>query len=405
MTYLEWDNLKESCNGEVCLFGAGYIGKNWGYDLINAAGIEVDFYCDNNIESGAVIRDGIQVRSIDYLYKNKDKTQIFLTVSDQYQKVIMEQLYKKGILNIIVVNYTLLAQILDSIDISDDESVKNRYHAIYNDIEYLKKKFENRMGYKLNFNNPITFNEKIQWLKVYNRRPEYTQMVDKYAVKEYVAEKIGFKYLIPTLGVWDSFDEINFNELPEKYVLKCTHDAGSIIIVDGKEKFDKAGAKRKLDIALSTNYFWLGREWPYKDVRQRIIAEKYMSSSSEMIDYKLLCFNGKVKTIFTCTERFGGEQLKVTFFDTRWNKMPFERHYPSSTKEIIKPFNFKLMIELAEILSKDIPFVRVDFYEIENRVYFGEITFFPGGGMEEFTPQGWDKTLGDWIELPEKTYI
>ncbi|MCM1154896.1 MAG: glycosyl transferase [Roseburia sp.] len=365
--------------------------------------MKVDFYCDNNVKPGTVIRDNIKVKDIEYLYQKKDRLQVFLTVSGQYQDMIIEQLYQQGISNVIVVDHVLLAQLLDSIDMSDDESVQRRYHAVYNDIVYLEKKFENRMGCKLNFDNPLTFNEKLQWLKVYNRRPEYIQMVDKYAVKEYVAEKIGAEYIIPTLGVWDSFEQINFEKLPQKYVLKCTHDAGSIVIVDGIKKFNKAEARRKLNTALGLNYFWMGREWPYKNVRRRIIAEKYMSESSEMIDYKFLCFNGKVKTIFTCTERFSGDQLKVTFFDTEWNRMPFERHYPASTRPILRPLNFKLMIELAEELSKGIPFVRVDFYEMENRVYFGEMTFFPGGGMEEFTPEKWDRILGDWITLPEKT--
>lgn len=402
MTYLEWESLKENCNGEICLFGAGFVGKNWGYDLINAAGMKVDFYCDNNIAQGRVIRDNIKVRSIEYLYQNKDKIQVFLTVSEQYQKAISEQLHRRGITNIIVVNQILLAQILDSIDASDDEAVKNRYHAIYNDEEYLDKRFENRLGYKLNLKDPETFNEKLQWLKIYNRRPEYVQMVDKFAVKEYVAKRIGAEYVIPILGAWDSFDDINFKELPDKYVLKCTHDAGSVIIVDGKQNFNKSEMKSKLDIALNTNYFWMGREWPYKYVRRRILAEKYMVQSSEMIDYKFMCFNGKVKIIFTCTERNGAEQLKVTFFDSEWNRMPFERHYPASTKVIEKPINLSLMIELAEKLSENIPFVRIDFYEIDYRVYFGEITFYPGGGMEEFTPFKWDRILGDWIILPKK---
>ena len=405
MTYIEWERLKENFNGEVCIFGAGYIGKNWGYDLIKISGMTVNFYCDNNIKPGSIIRDNIKVRSVEYLYQNKSKVQVFLTVSEQYQKAICEQLYQQGISNIIVVDHILLFQLLDSIDNSDDETVRHRYHILSNDSEYLEKKFETKLGYKLNLKDPKTFNEKLQWLKIYNRRQEYTQMVDKYMVKNYVAKRIGNEYVIPTLGVWDSFEQINFEKLPEKFVLKCTHDAGSIIIADGKEKLNKAEVKKKLDTALDINYFWLGREWPYKNVRRKIIAEKYMAGLSEMIDYKFMCFNGRVKIIFTCTERYNDGQLKVTFFDTNWNRMPFERHYPSSNKMIAKPLNFDLMIVLAEKLCKNIPFVRVDFYEINNRVYFGEITFFPGGGMEEFTPQKWDRILGEWIELPKTMSI
>lgn len=261
-----------------------------------------------------------------------------------------------------------------------------------------------RTKYKPDIRNPKTFNEKLQWLKIYNHNPEYTRLVDKYEVKRFVEEKIGKKYVIPTLGVWNSFDEIEFKKLPEQFVLKCTHDSGSVVIVEEKDKLDIKEVRNKLNKALNTNYFWSQREWPYKNVQRRIIAEKYICDSSKdgIKDYKFLCFNGVVKMIFTCTERYSKEGLKVTFFDNEWNRMPFERHYQSSNKVITKPKNLELMIELAQQMSQGIPFVRVDFYEIEFKVYFGEMTFFPGGGMEEFKPQEWDRILGDWIILPNK---
>lgn len=401
MTYLELENLAENDRDMICLFGAGAVGKGWGYDLVKAAGIKADFYCDNKVEQGTVVRDGIEVKDVTYLYQNKERVQVLLTVDIKHQKAILQQLQDHGIHKVIIIDFAVLAEILESIDVSGDDDVKKKYHILYDDIVFLRSRFEKRVGYKLDLENPITFNAKMQWLKIYNRKSEYTGMVDKYAVKEYVADRIGSEFVIPTLGVWDRFDEIDFAKLPGQFVLKCTHDSGSVVIVDGKSAFHIREAEERISRALRINYFWAGREWPYKNVPRRIIAEKYMADSSKMVDYKFMCFGGKVKSIFTCTERFHAEGLKVTFFDTKWKRMPFERHYPASTREIPKPENLLLMIELAEKLSTGIPFVRVDFYEIEGRVYFGEMTFFPGGGMEEFAPSEWDRTLGEWIELPK----
>lgn len=270
---------------------------------------------------------------------------------------------------------------------------------------FLKIKFKIKVGYKLNLKRPTTFNEKLQWLKLYDRRPEYTTMVDKYAVKKYVADKIGEQYVIPTLGVWDSFDEIDFDKLPNQFVLKCTHDSGGLAICKDKSTFDHEAAKKKINDSLNRNYYYSGREWPYKDVNPRIIAEKYMEDTqikiSSLNDYKLMCFNGKVRCTFVCSDR--KENLRITIFDNEWKRMPFGRYnHPASEEDISKPKNFDGMIELAEILSNDIPFVRVDFYEINGRIYFGELTFYPGAGFEEFSPGKWDRILGDWIELPTK---
>ncbi len=278
-------------------------------------------------------------------------------------------------------------------------AVLNRIGPILPDKLYLKLQFRARMGKKLNLKDPKTFNEKLQWLKLYDRKPEYTVMVDKYLVKKYVADKIGEEYIIPTIGVWDSADEIDFDKLPEQFVLKCNHNSGDVIICTDKSKLDIVETKEKLYKALKRDFYLAGREWPYKNVPRKIIAEKFMGGDSDegLSDYKLMCFNGKVRCSFVCSER--AEGLKVTFFDNDWMRLPFERHYPASNKEIAKPVNFSKMIELAEILSKDIPFVRVDFYEIKGKIYFGELTLYPGCGFEEFTPEEWDEKLGSWIIL------
>lgn len=271
--------------------------------------------------------------------------------------------------------------------------------------EYLKKLFKFRMKETLDLQNPISFNQKLQWLKLYDRRPEYTDFVDKYKVKEIIDCKLGKGYTIPTIGVWNHFDEIDFNDLPEQFVLKCTHDSGGVVICKSKTKFNFSAAKYKLESSLSKNYYTMSREWPYKNVPPRIIAEPYMvnGTDNELKDYKIMCYNGEAKCVFTCTDRYSEKGLKVTFFDMNWNKMPFKRHYPIDNNYIPKPSSFNQMIEFSQILSKGIPFVRVDFYEINRKPYFGEMTFYPGAGMEEFTPREWDDILGSWISLPDKT--
>lgn len=403
MTYYELESMVY--NKEVCLFGGGILGKTRGYDDVIACGIKVNFYCDNNIAPGTVIRDGIEVRDIQYLYENKDRIQVFLTVGNRYRQPIIDQLKEHGIDNILIIQDDLfISQLLDSIDASDDEIIKQRYHAIYDDKEFLENQFKLRMGYQLDINNPKTFNEKLQWLKLYNRNPEYTRMVDKYEAKQFVEERIGSGYTIPTLGVWDMFDEIDFDKLPEQFVLKCTHDSGSIVIVDDIKNFDKEEARRTLSRALGINYFWLGREWPYKNVKRRIIAESYLSNlaEKELIDYRFFCFDGRVKAIFVDFDHALNHIGKRNIYSSDWEYIPLSVHYPTEQKRVIeKPRYLEDMINIAEKLATSIPHVRVDFYIIDNRPLVGEITFFHACGMQKFIPQEWDEIFGDWITLPQ----
>lgn len=272
------------------------------------------------------------------------------------------------------------------------------------DKYFIRRAYRNMMGKELDLNNPQTFNEKLQWLKLHDRKKIYTKMVDKYEAKEYVASIVGEEYIIPTIGIYNSFDEIDFDKLPNQFVMKCTHDSGGNVVCKDKSKLDIEKAREKINASLKTNYYWVWREWPYKNVKPRIIIEPYLEDKkeTEIIDYKIMCFSGKAKLLFTCTERNTKNGLKVTFFDLDWNKLPFTRHYPASTKKIKKPKNFNKMIKFAEKLSKDNIFLRVDFYEINNKLYFGELTFYPGAGIEEFEPEIWDKKIGDLIELPKK---
>lgn len=254
----------------------------------------------------------------------------------------------------------------------------------------------------INFNNPKTFNEKIQWLKLNYRNEEYTKLVDKYRVKQYITKLIGEEYVIPTLGVWNNVDDIDFKSLPEKFVLKCNNDSGGIVICKNKKDFDEAKAKSFLKERLKNNGYWYGREWPYKNVKPCIIAEKYMedSISKDIKDYKFFCFNGSMEFFDIDIDRF--IEHRANYYDRNGNFLPFGKTYcpPDYTKKIEMPKNLDKMIELAETISHNTVLSRIDFYEIDGQVYFGEITFYPGFGFSPFTDEKWDYKLGDMIDLP-----
>lgn len=254
----------------------------------------------------------------------------------------------------------------------------------------------------INFNNPKTFNEKIQWLKLNYRNEEYTKLVDKYRVKQYITKLIGEEYVIPTLGVWNNVDDIDFKSLPEKFVLKCNNDSGGIVICKNKKDFDEAKAKSFLKERLKNNGYWYGREWPYKNVKPCIIAEKYMedSISKDIKDYKFFCFNGSMEFFDIDIDRF--IEHRANYYDRNGNFLPFGKTYcpPDYTKKIEMPKNLDKMIELAETISHNTVLSRIDFYEIDGQVYFGEITFYPGYGFSPFTDEKWDYKLGDMIDLP-----
>lgn len=269
---------------------------------------------------------------------------------------------------------------------------------------YLQMLYRRVFNKKLDLENPQGYNEKLFWLKLYDRRPEYTTMVDKYAVKQYVADRIGEEYVIPTLGVWNKPEDIEWEKLPDQFVLKCTHDSGGLVICRDKEKLDIQSAMKKLRKSLKTNYYKAGREWPYKNVPRRIIAEKYMEDKSvgELPDYKFFCFDGVVKALFIGTERGTGD-VKFDYYDADFNHLDLVQIHPMSGKDLPKPQHFEKMKELASKLSKGLPQVRVDFYNINGDIYFGELTFFHHGAVIPFHPESWDYTFGSWINLPHKT--
>ena len=268
------------------------------------------------------------------------------------------------------------------------------------DKMYLQLYYFPRFKRFCNFKNPVTYNEKLNWLKINDRNPLYNKLVDKYDVKEYVAGLIGEEYIIPTLGVWNSFDEIDFDKLPNQFVLKCTHDSEGLVICKDKSKLNKAEAKDKIETAMKFNFYYIGREWPYKDVKPRIIAEEYMEDhiDGELRDYKFFCFDGEPKAMFVASGRSKGE-TKFDYFDLEFNRLDIKQHYPNTKGDVRKPANFEKMIELAKVLSKNMPHVRVDFYEVDGRLYFGELTFYHFSGFMPFEPDKWDKIFGDWIRI------
>ena len=270
------------------------------------------------------------------------------------------------------------------------------------DEAFLKRKYKMIFQRELNLETPQTFNEKLQWLKLYNRRPEYTRMVDKQGVKQLVAEKIGQEYIIPTLGVWDSFDEIDFESLPEQFVLKCTHDSGGLVICRDKAKLDVEAARKKIQKSMRRNYYYSSREWPYKNVKPRIIAEVYMQDGQTLSlpVYKIFNFGGEPRIIQTIQNDKTKEET-IDYFDVDWNVLQMRQNFPNSNVPLARPEKLQEMLQLARELSKGFPFLRTDFYVINGRVYFSEYTFYSDSGLAKFYPEKWDKQLGDWILLSD----
>ena len=270
------------------------------------------------------------------------------------------------------------------------------------DEKYIKIKYKLEMNQKFNLKEPRTFNEKLQWLKLYDRKPEYTKMVDKYEAKKYVANIIGKKYIIPTLGVWDKFEDIDFTKLPNQFVLKPTHASGNVFICKNKDEIDYKKLKKTVQKWLKRNYYLVHREWPYKNVKPRIIAEEYMEDQiGELIDYKVYAFNGQCDYVMVCFDRIKGE-TKFIYYDKNWNiKKEFSKDgiKYGDTIKIEKPKNLGKMFEFAEILSKNIPFVRVDFYESNGNLYLGELTFYPSAGFDNTRTKDCQEYLDRALEI------
>ena len=275
----------------------------------------------------------------------------------------------------------------------------------WDDEKYIRSMYKIKVGKELNLDAPKTYTEKLQWLKLYDHRPEYTLLQDKYRVREYVAATIGDEYLIPLLGAWEDANDIDFNQLPDHFVLKCNHDCASVIICRDKSSFDIEQAKTKLNKCLGINYYSAGREWAYKDIKRKIIAEKYMQNGKEttLTDYKFFCFSGKAKMVLLASGEAHTNERRLDYFDMEFNPLPIKRGYMKESGRIYeKPEQFDQLIPLAEKLAQDFPFIRVDFYIVNKHPYFGEVALYPGSGFSEFSPCEWEERIGSWISLPQK---
>lgn len=285
-------------------------------------------------------------------------------------------------------------------------AIVSRTPSLWPDKIYLQILHWTVLGKKLHLDHPRLFSEKLQWIKLYDRRPLYTTLVDKIEVKQWVAERIGEEYIIPTLGVWDDPDEIDFDKMPNQFVLKCNHDSGGLSICKDKSSFDIAAAKEKLAKSLKRNYYLSGREWPYKNVKRRILAEAFLEDTAvkDLRDYKFFCFNGKPEFMYVASDRFKkDETLKYDFYDMQYTRLDItESNHDMSEHGIPKPVSFEEMKQLAEVLSKGLPEVRVDFYDVGGKIYFGEMTLFHDCGFLSFHPDKWNFVFGDLIQLPSK---
>lgn len=276
----------------------------------------------------------------------------------------------------------------------------NHHPRLFPDALFLRIVYYHITGERLHLKKPQKFNEKLQWLKLNDRREEYTALVDKFEVKKHVEKIIGNKYIIPTLAVYDRVEEIDFNALPDQFVLKCTHDSGGVVICKDKKTFDRQAAIDVLRDGLSKNFYLYSREWPYKNVVPRIIAEKYLvdESGKELKDYKIFCFEGEPKIVQVDYDRFSNHRRIL--FDTDWNRLPFTLGFPTDWECLIpRPKGLEEMLDVARQLSKGIPHVRVDLYNIGGEIFFGELTFYHGSGLEKFTPESWNVKFGNWIKI------
>ena len=268
---------------------------------------------------------------------------------------------------------------------------------------YLKVLYRLKTGHKLNLEHPVTFNEKMQWLKLHSTDPLYTTLADKYEVRKFVADRIGEEYLIPLIGVYDRLEDIDFEALPNQFVMKTTHDSGSIVICKDKTSFDIEKARKKITNSLKYEYYYKGREYPYKNIKHRIVVEQYMEDkeTGELTDYKFFCFNGKPEMIFVASERFAGKGVvKFTYFDMDYNVLPIHSSGHDNSKTLAKPDCFDEMVKVLNKLCLDLPFIRIDLYAINHKVYFGEYTFFHDGGIVNLEPDEWNYKLGEKIHLP-----
>lgn len=297
-------------------------------------------------------------------------------------------------------------------NISNDVSLYTRFFlykverllGVIPDKQFLKIMYRIRTKEHLNLGNPQGFCEKIQWIKLYDRKKEYVQWSDKIAAKEMAAKMMGKEHIIPTIGIYNSTKEIDISKLPNRFVIKCNHDSGGVEVCNDKSSFDFKRAFKVLEVRLHRNFYYHAREWGYKDIVPKLLIEENIADNKELYNYKFYCFNGEPKFLYVSLETIvdGKKLALLKYFDIDWNEMELRREdHPGIDKVIKKPANYDEMVELSKKFAKGIPFARVDFYDINNWIYFSEMTFYPGGGFSQFYPKKYEKIIGEWIELPQ----
>ena len=399
MKYEQLKELKEK-NGDakVCLFGAGLIGSTWAYDLLNAMGFHIAFYCDNKLGEGVEVRDGVKTILTEELYTMKDHVLVFITVSDKYQQSIKDQLEEHGIHNTVRVEPLFMQIFIESLLDRNDERLNEQFKCVVDDAEYLKGQFKYRFGYDLDFENPKTYNEKINVDKLKNRDPFKTKLADKFLVKEWVKEKIGEKHVTKLYGVWDDANDIDFDTLPTAFALKVNNASDRNIIVKDKKCIDQDPVRKQLNEWKRVNLAYYGRELQYRDIVPKIICEEYLEGVADNVyDYNVYCFHGEPEYIW-CIKGSHKPDCQASFYNKNWEIQPFSYGYPKDNVVAPKPEKLDEMLELTRVLCKDFQHVRVDWYILpDGRVLFGEMTFSTWSGFKHFVPEEYDAYFGALI--------
>ncbi len=415
MNYIELEEIVKDF--DICIWGYGRIGKSYPLIVLNCFGAKIICFCDTNYKENESF-EGIPLVSKDLLFRmaNEKKRSrrifVFVAIKDlSVQDIILKELNDREIRCDIFDSQTL-TEICSSVENSGDMALNRKFSGFMEDSIYLKKLFRLKMHRELDLSNPKTFNEKIQWLKLNERNCIYPMLADKAEVKNYVANKMGYGVnIVPTIGVWDCFDDIDFKTLPNKFVLKCTHDSGSVVICRDKESFDKISARKKLSKCLKQNWYYAAREWAYKSIKPRIIVEEYINDDKllsdhkkglveETVDYKFYCFNGEPEFLYVSKGFENHARTRITFMSKEWNLLPFGRtDYKCFDIVPKRPSKFNEMLEICRVLSQDMTFVRVDLYESNNKVYFSEFTLYPCAGLMPFNPTEYDLIIGEKMAL------
>lgn len=402
-SYRDLEKIARQWKGKVCLFGAGQIGRTWGYDVICAAGFTIDFYCDNRIE-GVKHVNGIPVIAPEQLYQYGDMVLVILVLTEKYQKEVSTQLENHGIKNMFYMDYYIQQKLVESIRLSGKNEVIAKYECIADDIAYIKRRFYYQLGYPLNEKKPCTLNEKIQWLKINDYKEIYTTYADKYEVRNYIRNKFGEQYLIPLLYVTENNEMINENTITEyPCIVKPNHSCGNWKILKTPKETDWEELRWECENWLKKNHYYVGRENQYKDITPRIIVEKLLQTKEGKLpnDYKLHFFNGECEFIYCSIDREGANYRKI--YDINWQPLDFmwsgQGERKGQGQDIDRPITFKEMYRIGSEIAKDLRYVRVDFYEVEGKLYCGEITLRHGSGFDKFCPITYDRYYGDKLKL------